>query len=45
MGPRIFERPKNGIIAHFWRIFTLGHLEFSGAFFRAEIFENVSFDP
>ena len=22
-----------------------GHLEFSGAFFLAEIFENVSFDP
>ena len=22
-----------------------GHLEFSGAFFQAEIFEKVSFDP
>ena len=37
---------KNGIIDHFHRIFTLkGHLEFSRAFFLAEIFEKVSFDP
>ena len=44
--PRIFEHLKNGITAIFngflsWR----GHLEFSGAFSLAEIFENVSFDP
>ena len=44
--PGIFEHLKNGIIAHFKRIFTLkGHLQFSAAFFLAEIFENVSFDP
>ena len=45
--PRIFERLKNGIIARFWRIFPVkkGHLEFSGAFFLAEIFEKISFDP
>ena len=42
----IFEHLRNGKIAHFQRIFTLklGHLEFSGAFFLAEIFEQVSFD-
>ena len=43
---RIFEHLKNGKIAHFQRIFTLkGHLEFSGGFFLAEIFKQVSFDP
>ena len=40
--PRIFEHLKNVIIAHLpWK----GHLEFSVAFFLAEIFEKVSFDP
>ena len=34
--PRIFEHLKNGIIPHF---------SFSGAFFLAEIFEKLSFDP
>ena len=44
--PRIFEHLKNGIITHFNRFLPLkGHLEFSGAFFLAEIFEKVSFDP
>ena len=43
--PRILEHLKNCIIAHFKRIFILkGHLEFSGAFFLAEIFEKVTFD-
>ena len=40
--PRIFEHLKNGIIVHFLR--DKGQLEFSGAFFLAEIFEKVSFD-
>ena len=44
--PRIFEHLKNGIIAHLDGFLPLkGHLEFSGAFFLAEIFEKVSFDP
>ena len=38
LSPRIFEHLKNGIIIK-------GHLEFSGPFFLAEIFEKVSFDP
>ena len=43
----IFEHLKNGLIAHFWRIQLplKGPLEFSGAFFWADIFEKVSFDP
>ena len=40
--PRIFEHPKNGIIAHFQRIFTL---ERSARIFLAEVFQEVSFDP
>ena len=44
--PRIFEHLKNGIIAYFNGFLPYkGHLEFSGAFFRAGIFEKVSFDP
>ena len=44
--PRIFEHLKNGIIAHFKRIFTLkSSPRISGAFFLAEIFEKVSFHP
>ena len=42
----IFEHLKNGIIAHFNGFLPLrGHLEFSGAFFLAEIFEKVSLIP
>ena len=44
--PRIFEHLKNGIIAYFNGFLSYkGHLEFSGAFFLAGIFEKVSFDP
>ena len=44
---RFSEHLKNGIIAHFFNAFLplKGHLEFLGAFFLAEIFEKVSFDP
>ena len=41
-----FEHLKNSTIAHVKRIFTLkSSPEFSGAFFLAEIFPKVSFDP
>ena len=44
--PRIFEHLKNGIIAHFERIFTLKRSpRIFGSFFLAEILEKVSFDP
>ena len=44
---RISEHLKNGIILPIFNGFLpqKGHLELSGAFFLAEIFENVSFDP
>ena len=43
--PGIFKHLKNGIIAHFYRNFTLkGHLEFSGDFFLLK-FNSKSFDP
>ena len=43
--PRIFEHLKSGIIAHFNGFLPQkGHLQFSEAFFLAEIFEKVSFD-
>ena len=42
----IFEHLRNGKIAIFNGFLPQkGHLEFSGAFFLAEIFEQVSFDP
>ena len=42
--PGIFKHLKNGIIAHFYRNFTLkGHLEFSGDFFLLKF--SKSFDP
>ena len=43
---RIFERLKNGIIALLKQIFTLKRSpRIFGAFFLAESFEKVSFDP
>ena len=44
--PRIFEHLKNGIIAYFNGFFTRKRSpRIFGAFFLAEIFEKVSFDP
>ena len=44
--PRIFQHLKNGIIAHFYRIFTLKRSpKIFGSLFLAEIFEKVSSDP
>ena len=44
--PRILKHPKNGIIAHFYWIFTLKRTaRIFGAFFLAGIFKKVSLDP
>ena len=44
--PRIFEHLNTTILAHFNGFLPLkGHLEFSGAFYLAEILEKVIFDP